>query len=242
MANKTPNFQAIIYDLDGTLVDSFKDIATAANCGLASCGKEPLTLEEWISLVGFGIRNLFRWALAGGKDEDGNPIGPEPEDEMIDKAITAMRAYYAEHPVVYSKPYPSVMEVLAEFAALGIKQGVLSNKPDDLAKQTVEKLDLDKNLEIVLGDTPDFPPKPDPTSLKHLLERFGVDGDSALMVGDADADFCTARGAGIPICLVTYGSRSKDFLAPLNPDWLLDDFASLKDIVLGNGNITEGTN
>jgi len=227
-------FKAIVYDLDGTLVDTFRDIAEAANCGMAACGRTPLSVETWKELVGYGIRNLFRWALSGGRDEQGNCLGPEPTDAEIDRAIETTGDYYDQNPVVHSKPYPGVAEVLQEFSEQAIKQAVLSNKMHEVVLENMAQLGLSQWMDIMLGDTPRFPTKPDPRSLLYLLSEMDVTSDEALMVGDAETDLQVARSAGIKVCLLTYGSRSREQLAPQEPDWLIDEFASLRGIVYGH--------
>lgn len=225
--------KAIVYDLDGTLVDTFQDIADAANHALVTCGRKPLDLATWKKLVGYGVKHLYGCALAGGVDEKGNLLGPKPTEEEIQKAIQATRDHYDKYPIVHSKPYRDVEEVLEEFHRQGIKQAVLSNKMHAITDLTITTLGLDRWIDPVIGESPRFPTKPDPTALIHLMNTWGVTPEQTLMVGDAETDFNTGRNAGTRVCLLTYGARSKEQLEALDPDWLIDDFRSLRDIVLG---------
>lgn len=228
---KPLRFKTVIYDLDGTLVDSFKDIAAAANKGMIACGREPLSLDEWKDLVGYGMENLFRWALAGGKDAKGRPLGQPPAEEQVLKAVSVAKGHYAEFPVVHSNVYPQVLEVIKEFRNAGIKQAVLTNKPHPIAVSTVRQLELEPLLDGVLGESSQFPPKPHPQMIQSLMAEMNAGKDSTLMVGDAETDAETAHRAGIPACLLTYGSRSRKFLQTLDSDWLIDRFEDLREII-----------
>ena len=225
-------FKSVIYDLDGTLADTFHDIAEAANQGLAACGRGPLSVPEWKELVGYGMRNLLRWALGGGKNENGQPIAQEPQQEEITKAIEVTQAYYARHPVKHTKLYPGVLELVAELSQKGIWQGVLTNKPHDLAVQTVHEMGLDEWMDDVMGESRDFPAKPEAASLMFMMNKTQGDRKSTLMVGDSETDALTARGAAVPICLVTYGARPKSLLKTLEPNWIVDDFSEIRKIIL----------
>ncbi|HNT34897.1 MAG TPA: HAD-IA family hydrolase [bacterium] len=227
------DFRAIVYDLDGTLVDTFQDISEAANHALVTCGRKPLSLETWKRLVGYGVKHLYGCALAGGLDENGNLLGPKPTDEEIEKAIQATKEYYDKYPIVHSKPYLGVEEVLEAFHREGLKQAILSNKMHAVTDLTVNRLGLARWIDPVIGESSRFPTKPDPTALKYLMQTWKVTPQQTLMVGDAETDLNTAKNAGVRVCLLTYGARSREQLQALEPDWLIDDFRSLRGIVLG---------
>lgn len=196
-------FRLIVFDLDGTLIDSKKDIADAANELLRSCGAEPLSEERIGRMVGDGAATLVARAFEASRVE-------RPPD-----ALDRFLASYDRRLLHHTRPYdgiPEVLEALRSHASLA----VLTNKPLAATRRILAGLDLERFFEadaIVGGDGP-FPRKPDPSGLRHLAARAGIaqiDMRAVLLVGDSIIDWRTARYASASICLARYGFGFEGF-------------------------------
>lgn len=206
-------FRLIVFDLDGTLVDSRKDIADAANLLLRDCGAEPLPEDRIGRMVGDGAATLVARAFAASGIE-------RPPD-----ALERFLAIYDRRLLDYTRAYegiPDVLDALASRAALA----VLTNKPLASTRRILAGLDLARFFQedaVVGGDGP-FPRKPDPAGLRHLIARASVSHDGTLLVGDSIIDWRTARDARSSICLARYGFGYEGFpVQELRPgDHLID--------------------
>jgi phosphoglycolate phosphatase len=187
-------FDLIVFDLDGTLIDSRRDLADAANALLESAGAAPLSEERIGRMVGDGAATLVARVF------DASCI-PQPPD-----ALEQYLAHYDRRLLDHTRPYagmPAVLEALALRAQLA----VLTNKPLASTRRILAGLNLARYFPddaVVGGDGP-FPRKPDPTALRHLADRARVPGDSTLLVGDSIVDWRTARAALTAVCLARYG-------------------------------------
>ena len=186
--------QLIVFDLDGTLVDSRRDIADAANALLVSCGAAPIPEEGIGRMVGDGAGTLVARAFKASGVE-------RPPD-----ALQRYLAFYDARLLNHTRPYdgiPAVLEALGRGAALA----VLTNKPIASTRRILDGLHLARYFpaECVLGGDGPFPRKPDPAALRHLTARANANADSTLMVGDSAIDWRTARAAPARVCLARYG-------------------------------------
>jgi len=218
-----PGGQLIVFDLDGTLVDTFDDIAAAANHALAALGRSTLDPALVKSYVGGGGRKLMHRCLGGGDDA--------PED-LIDRAFESWRAYYLDHPVDFSRPYDGVAETLAQLRRMdGLSLAVLSNKADDLVQEILKRLGLAQWFDAIQGEAPSLPKKPDPALLRQLMTRFGASADTTLMVGDGEPDMDLARNAGVAAVGVGYGLLAPRRLRELGATRVVDEFPGLVAVV-----------
>lgn len=190
-------YDAVIFDLDGTLLDSLDDIMAAGNHALATVGRPPRTREEGKSLAGQGLPYFVEHAL-----------GPEHQ-EHFDQALAAHQAYYAEHIGERSKPFPGIADTLTAAENAGLRMAVLSNKLHFAALQDIENFFGDHTFEIVFGHREGYPVKPDPTSAHEIRELLGVSADRIAYVGDTAADIQTAVAAGFDPIGVTWGFRDE---------------------------------
>jgi len=214
--------KAIVFDLDGTLVDSFEDIATAANHVLALKGLASLSTDEVKRHVGRGLENLLRGLM---------PSAPESE---ITEAVAQVKVYYREHPVERSEPYPGVLELLDHLGSLGHFRALLSNKAHSITTRIADILDLSTRLEAVWGHKDDYPLKPDPTSLYRILDSARLNPSDCVVIGDAAPDLQLARNAGARFCGVTWGMTTRKEWK-LNPeDWLIDHPNQLVPLLEGS--------
>jgi phosphoglycolate phosphatase len=209
---------SLVFDLDGTLIDSVPDVSAALNRMLGDLGAPPLSVKEVQSTVGDGAAVMIERALVAA--------GQSLLDIDLTLCYERYLRYYREQPVVGTTVYPGVRDVLTALKAQGIAMGICTNKPSIMTALVLEKLDLDQYFKAVAAgeDTP-FK-KPDGRHVALTLSLMGVRDRQAIMVGDSEADINAARDFGIPSIAVTYG-YSKRGARSLNADILIDKFAEL---------------
>jgi len=188
--------RAILFDLDGTLIDSAPDLHAAANVMLDEVGRDPLDLPTVISFIGNGVDMLVERCLVatGGCD-----------DRLHGSALKKFSEAYALDMTTLTRPYPGVISTLETFRAAGIPLGICTNKPAKLAQSVCDLLDLSRYFEVICGALPDQPKKPDPHPLLRCCDLLGASPDASLFVGDSSIDYETARNAGVPFRLFTKG-------------------------------------
>ena len=206
----------IIYDLDGTLVDTLQDITNAANHMLQSLGLPGMAAQQVRRFVGRGIRELVRSCL----NTDDAP--------RLDAALKTYRAFYAQHMLDHSRLYPGARDALEHFR--GRQQAVVTNKPNPYSRQILEGLGVAGYfIEIIAGDG-DYPKKPDPASVTALLRKAQADASASVLIGDSPVDVSTGRRAGLVTVALTHGLADEDELRQAGPDVLVNDFAQLLDV------------
>jgi phosphoglycolate phosphatase len=213
---------ALVFDLDGTLVDTAPDILGALNFVLVREGRRAVTRTDLRHLVGHGARTMFVEALT-------ITGGPLPEDRiaaLIDDYIAHYRAHIADE----SRPFHGVPETLAHFVQAGARLGVLTNKPQELAEPLLAALDLAKYFTAIHGAGRFSYSKPDARVFQHVVEEMGGEGAGALMIGDSITDAKTARAAGVPLILLPYG-YTPDPVETLGADAIAQTFEALPDLV-----------
>lgn len=190
-------YKAIIFDLDGTLMDTLEDLGAAVNTALKAHGFPGHTRTEYSGMVGHGVRNLVHRAL---------PEGVPPSTE--EACFNAFMEYYTSHLDVYTRPYPGMVELLEELDAAGVKLAVASNKFQSGAEYLVNKYFPKVNFVAILGNAPGLPLKPDPSIVTTVLHSAGLSAsDPVAMVGDSLTDMRTAENAGITGIAVNWGYR-----------------------------------
>lgn len=209
----------IVYDLDGTLVDAFEDIWSGVNHALGAHGLAALPYATVRSYVGDGARMLIRRC-----------VGQEHQDRYED-VYHFYRSYYEAHPVDRAHTYPGALEMLGRLRARGLRQAVLSNKPDEVTRQACEHLGLARLLDGLWGEHPGRPRKPDARSLQTVMEHFAAVPGETLFVGDGPADCAVASAAGVRFVAVTYGLLSRAQLEPLRPGAIVDALDELRDFL-----------
>ena len=205
--------QLLIYDLDGTLVNTLNDLTRAANETLRVLQAPPVTVEEVRRAVGQGVHELVRCCL---KTED---------PKVLEHAVKVFRSYYARYVLDTSRLYPGAKEVLDHFAQR--RQAVLTNKPNPFATDILKALGVAHYFfQIVAGDS-GFPKKPDPASVRELMRQSGAAPEGTVFVGDSSIDIETGRRAGILTVAVLGGFTDEAELAAAKPDLLVKDFPEL---------------
>jgi phosphoglycolate phosphatase len=183
---------AAIFDLDGTLIDSRADLATAVNATRADYGLPPLPAALVATFVGEGMRTLLARAM------------PE-HAEFIDEAVPRARAHYGAHLLDQTRLYPGVVDALARLCAGGFRLAVVSNKPYEFIPPTLSGLGIDGFFGACIGGGPDLPLKPDPAPLLAALRALGADLAGSWIVGDHFTDLEAGRRAGLRRCFCRYG-------------------------------------
>lgn len=198
-------FDGVIFDLDGTLLDSLEDIANAANATLAKLNLPTWPVENYKHYVGDGVRILFERALAPS-----NPQSPcTSNTEQLDACLEIYQAEYDRNWDRCSKPYPGILEMLHTLHKAGLKLAVLSNKPEPFTLLCINRFFPDIPFDLTLGASDRFPKKPDPTSAKWIASQFSSNPQRIAYVGDTNTDMQTAVGANLFAIGVSWGFRSE---------------------------------
>lgn len=212
------NKQLVIFDLDGTLLDTVADLANATNQALVRCGYPPHPTEAYYRFVGNGINKLFARAL--------------PEEARTEENVQHIRAlfipYYNEHNADDSRPYPGIVELLTHLQNQGIQLAVASNKYQQATAKLVGHFFPDIRFAAVYGQREGIPIKPDPAIVNDILSVTGISRARALYVGDSGVDMQTARNASVESAGVIWGFRDEEELRVNGADHIIH---SAKDIL-----------
>jgi len=211
-------FNAVLFDLDGTLVETAPDLTNAVNHVLRRAGRPALELAAVREMVGDGARALIRRGLAAS--------GPEPDDDELDRWQPVFLEYYWSHVADDSHVFPGVVELLETMRAASLKIAVCTNKPFGLSKKLLETLRIDHLFDAVIGGDSLSVRKPDPGHVLGTLEAIRVEPERAVMIGDSHNDVAAARGAGLPVVLVSFGYTAVP-AGELGADAVVDHFSEL---------------
>ena len=215
----------ILFDLDGTLLDTLEDLSAAVNHALSLRGLPPHTVETYRGMVGHGVRNLVQQALEAAVAimPDGDMAGKNyfsegfPKNQFfpaeIDDALADFREYYQTHMDVHTRPYPGIPELLSDLQSAGVQLAVTSNKFQEGTEYLVRHFFPGIPFVAILGNRPGWPLKPSPEIVQEVLSRADVAPSDALLVGDSPTDMRTAANGGIEALAVTWGYRSAEELA-----------------------------
>ena len=212
----------VVFDLDGTLIDSKMDLVVSVNATRRHYALDDLDSQTVGSYVGNGVAALIRRSLGDGFSDD-----------ELARASEFFIQYYHEHSLDFTALYPGAREVIRSIGEAGIAQAVLTNKPVRISNKILGGLNLSDAFLRVYGGNSFESKKPDPEGLLRLMEEAGSNPASTLMVGDSTVDVQTARNAGCLSCGVTYGFQPESLADPA-PDFLIGDLPSLLPIVIGS--------
>ncbi|UQY32732.1 phosphoglycolate phosphatase [Pseudomonas fulva] len=210
----------VMFDLDGTLVDSVPDLATAVDRMLVELGREPAGVERVRQWVGNGARVLVRRALAGGLDH--SAVGEAETDE----ALARFLELYADcHELITL--YPGVHELLEALSTAAVELAVVTNKPERFVAPLLEQVGLGGYFRWIIGGDTLPQQKPDPAALLQVMRLAGVSQEQSLFVGDSRSDVLAARAAGVPCVAVSYGYNHGRPVAEEQPQLVVDSLAEL---------------
>lgn len=212
--------RAVLFDLDGTLLNTLDDLATAVNVALNAHGMPQRTRAEVRAFVGHGVAKLIARAVPAGTDE-----------ATTAQVLDTFRAYYIDHSLDETAPYDGILPMLQQLKAAGIAIAVVSNKLEGATAALCQHF-FGEDISVVIGDVPDRPRKPAPDGTLAALARLGVSADEAVFVGDADSDVLTAKNAGLPCLGVTWGFRDADVLRAAGATHLIDTPTQIVEFLL----------
>lgn len=214
-----PQFRHLIFDLDGTLVDSKADLATATNAMLAALGLPQLSLAQVAGFIGRGARVLVEKALG------------EANHHLVDQGFSLFMRYYAAHLLDETRLYHGLDSLLADAQAHGVCLSILTNKPEAPARTIVAGLALASFFPLIVGGDTLPTKKPDPQGVRYLQRRTQVDLQATLLIGDSRVDYETGVAAGVAMCGVTWGFGARDF-SQCVPHFVVDTPERLRALVL----------
>ncbi len=224
MPSHFPNIRVILFDLDGTLVDTIPDLADSLGLAMKAMGM-PAPAEDTVRLwVGNGVTRLLKRAVTG-------EMNGEPDDDALEHACCLFKDAYAQHLCVRSRVYPDVIETLAVLQRREFRMGVVTNKPQAFTKPLLNQLDLTGYFGVVLSADSLPVQKPDPTPVLNAMEKLQGTACGTLLVGDSSTDIQAARAAGMPAVAVSYGYNHGRDIAEDGPDAVIDAFAELPGLL-----------
>ncbi|WP_316859659.1 phosphoglycolate phosphatase [uncultured Cohaesibacter sp.] len=214
------SFTCILFDLDGTLVDTAPDLTEALNHVLERNGLASVTVQQVKNLVGLGARISIQRSFAS--------YGVEIADEALDEAHGQFLAHYSANIYKYSVLFPGVETVLKHFKDQGFKLGVCTNKTQHLSEELLEKIGIASYFETICGPNTVPNHKPHPDHIFAAIERTGGIAEKSVMIGDSQADVDSAKAAGIPVIAMTYGYTATP-AHELGANLVLDDFSDIPE-------------
>lgn len=215
-------YDLVVFDLDGTTLDTLADLAAACNAALGQGGYPARTLDEVRRFVGCGVARLIELALPEGAPE-----------EARERTLAAFKDYYAQHINDATKPYPSILSLFQALKDAGVHTALNSNKLDS-AVQSLCARHFPGLYEAALGERAGTPRKPSPEGVRQLMALFGALPDRTLYVGDSQIDLLTAQNAGVDCAWVSWGFRRREELDGLSVPHTFDRAEDLKKFILEN--------
>lgn len=214
-------YTTIIFDLDGTLMNTLDDLTISTNHALSQMGFTTRTIDEVRQFLGNGVRTLIEMALPEKTTED-----------TIERTISCFLQHYTSHCKDHSRPYDGILELLSSLKKMGVKMAIVSNKPD----VEVKKLNAEhfaEFIDVALGENEKsgIPRKPSPAMVYEAINQLGAEPEKSLYVGDSDVDILTARNAGIDCLSVTWGFKTAEFLSQFGATKMIDSPSEMLEVI-----------
>lgn len=215
----------VIFDLDGTLLNTLEDLMDAVNFAMRGCSFPERSLEEIRRFVGNGVRVLIRRAVPENTSE-----------EDYEKAYSLFREYYKENMEVHTRPYDGIDELLSNLKKAGIKTAIVTNKADFAAIPLCRR--MFPSVEVVIGTSENVVPKPDPCGVYKALEILGSKKEEAFYVGDSEVDAQTAFNSGLDLISVLWGFRTKEELEKTGLSRFVSDTKELEEVIIESSKLS----
>ncbi len=193
-------YSAVIFDLDGTLLNTLEDLCDSVNVVMREYGWEPHSLEQIRKFVGNGIGKLMERSVPGGR-----------ENPKYEKALADFREYYTGHCRIKTKPYEGVIGMMEELKRRGYRMAIVSNKNDQAVKE-LDKIYFSQYTVVAVGDRKGYRRKPEPDLVHLAMDELGVQPEDTVYVGDSEVDYATAKNSGLDCILVSWGFRDREVL------------------------------
>ena len=217
--NRINRINTIIFDLDGTLLDTLDDLSNSVNYALRQHLMPQRSQKEIRSFLGNGIANLMRRSVPDGTTDD-----------KFNETFLTFREHYVDHCLDLTKPYVGIMSLLDELKQKGIKMAIVSNKLHPAVQELNERF-FKGYINSAVGESATVRRKPNPDAVIAALRELKSTKEEALYVGDSEVDLATARNVGMACVCVSWGFRDRDLLRTLNPDFLIDEPKELFQII-----------
>ena len=216
------SFKAVLFDLDGTLLDTLEDLGDSMNAVLSSRGFPVHPIPSYSGFVGDGVENLVRRAL---------PAAARANETVVAELVPLMRREYAARWKQKTRPYPGILEMLKSLASRGLKLAVLSNKPHPATVEVVEHFFPPSTFDVVLGARPGVPIKPDPGAAREVSRQLSLSTAEFLYLGDTNTDMKTARDAGMFAVGALWGFRTREELEQSGAQALIGEPGELLSLI-----------
>ena len=214
------SYKAVLFDMDGTLLDTLEDLCDSTNHALEQMGYPLRGIEEIRRFIGNGAEKQIRRAVPEGTSEG-----------KIMETLAAFRAYYQDHCQIKTKVYDGLLDVLSELKEKGVKMAVVSNKPDAAVKKLSREYFGDR-LDYAIGPSDGVRCKPYPDMAEEALKALGVEKKDAVFVGDSEVDVQTGLNAGLDVIAVSWGFRSREVVIEAGAKMIADDASELEKLIL----------
>lgn len=221
------NKNTLLFDLDGTLVDSVPDLAFAVNETLVELGLAPFSQNIIRNWVGNGAKVLIQRALSGNAE-----VSTDLDNTLVERALAIFFQVYQRHTCVETQLYSNVLETLTELKARGYRLAIITNKPERFIAPIIEGLALNGLFELVIGGDTLEKRKPDPLPLHYACQQLSVEVEQCVMIGDSKNDILAAKAANMASVALTYGYNYGENIANYQPESVIDNFADLLDIII----------
>lgn len=214
----------LLFDLDGTLIDSLGDLAATINLMLRDLDRPPVSREQVGAFIGHGIPTTVHRALVAT-----HPTGEPPDAELHALAIETVHRHYANEMLSTTRLFPNVVETLRYFHDKGL--AVVTSKEVRFTELMLDHFGIAKYFDAIVGGDTTPARKPDPQPVLEALRLLGGKADEAVMIGDSESDIVAGRNAGTLTCAVTFGYRTAEQLRATEPDVMIDRFEQLKEVI-----------
>lgn len=216
---KMGRYKTVIFDLDGTLLDTLEDLTDAVNYALEAYKMPLRTIEEVRNFVGNGVRKLMLQAVPDGEK---NP--------SFEEIFSLFKEYYGEHCNDKTGPYKGILELMEELRKQGYVMGIVSNKIDSAVKE-LNSMYFADYIQVAIGEKEGVQRKPAPDTVFAALQELGMEKETAIYIGDSEVDLATARNAGIPCISVLWGFREREFLEECGADMFAETPKDVSDFL-----------